>query len=490
MLLLVAAVVVVLRPALGMALIGDDYQWVQHARRALHHPALLLADLDTFYRPASTLTLVLDELVWGGRPFGFRLTNLLLHAACGVLLLAAGRRLGLSLPAAVAVALLWALSPFALEPASQVAIRFEHLLLLAWLGMIAAWPRQAWGAGRLAGVAALSAGALLSKETWVVTPALVWALERAVRRCPPRVAVRSALPFAVAAGAYVATYFLVFPGDKGYYRADLATLAKLPHQMAAFLHLEDLVPVRFPVSWRTAVAAAAIVGLARLALRRPSPASLVGLVLLLVPSLPTLLVPYLPARHTSAPYGGFLLLVAGVAGTWAPRGAPRDWRRAAVGATVAVIALVLAADVVTVRADLEDYGRVAAAHARLLGEARAAAGRFPVARPVVHVRAESENPLREIAASPRGSLKLLYPRHQDPYGLVDAAALFDFVLAPQGLEVRVLADDDSRLAAAGAVLVHRAGGFEWVAAGEPAGQLLRAARARGLHARALLATAR
>lgn len=488
-LLLPAAVAVVFWPVLGMALIGDDYQWVQHARQALRRPLLLLADLDTFYRPASTMTLAADELIWNGRPVGFRITNLALHAVCGVLLLRAGRRLGLSLLAAGAVALLWVASPFALEPASQVAIRFEHLLLAAWLGMIAAWPREVWTPGRAAVIAGLTAAALLSKETWVVTPALVWVLEVVVRRCPTRVAARTAFPFALAAGAYVVAYFLAFPGDKGYFQLEFETLAKVPHQMAAFLHLEDPVPLQFPLSWRTAIAAAAVAGLGTLAVRWRAPAGVVGLGLLLVPSLPTLFVPYLPGRYNSVPYLGFLLLVAGVTSVRPGRRGGQRWRQAAVAATAAAVALVLAADVATVRADLEDYGRVAAAHERLLAEARAAARGFPVGMPVVHVRDESENPLREIAASPRGVLKLFYPRHQDPYGLVDAAALFDFVLADRGVSVRVLRDDEPSLAAAGVLLVHRTGGFEWVAASQPAAELLRAARGRGLYARPLLAKA-
>ncbi len=489
-LLLVAVVFLLYWPVLGMEMIGDDYQWVQHARRALQRPGLLLVDLDTFYRPASTLTLAADQLVWGGRPVGFRLTNLLLHAACAALLVVTGRRLGLSDLGAGCVGLLWAASPFASEPASQVAIRFESLLLASWLGIIAVWPREGWRQGRRAAVGGLTASAMLSKETWVVTPVLAWVLEVVVRRRPPRAAVRSVLPFVAAAGTYVATYFWVFPGDKGYYRASLATLAKLPHQMAAFLHLEELVPLQFPFSWRTAVAIAAILGLATLAILWRSPAGVVGLTLLVIPSLPTLLVPYLPTRHTAAPYAGFLLLVAGVVGAWLPRIEHRRWQRVAVAVTSALVALVLAADATTVRADLEDVGRVAAAHARLLGEARDAAQRFPLGVPVVHVRAESESPLREIAASPRGLLKLHYPRHQDPYGLVDTAALFDFVLADKAIDVQVLSEDDPRLEDPGLLLVHRAGGFEWVPTDRTAGQLLRAVRAQGHHARALLGVGR
>ena len=104
-------------PVLRFALISNNFQWLQLAHRAMHRPALLLADLDTFYRPTSTWTLVLDRLVSGHHALGYHLTNLLLHAAAGVGLALVGRRLGLGPVAAWMIGLLWVTSPFTEEPA-------------------------------------------------------------------------------------------------------------------------------------------------------------------------------------------------------------------------------------------------------------------------------------------------------------------------------------------------------------------------------------
>ena len=214
----VAATLWLYAPTLRFELAGDDYQWVQHAHLAMHRPVLLLADLDTFYRPASTWTLVLDRLLWGYRPSGYHLTNLLLHGLAGVGLALVGRRLGLSWAVGWALGLLWATSSFSEEPAASVAIRFEDLLLLAWLGMILVWPRphEGWSTGRRVVTAGFTALALFSKETWVVTPGLVCALEWGFRKTEFRRALRTALPFLVLVLAYVAVYFLAFPGGKNY----------------------------------------------------------------------------------------------------------------------------------------------------------------------------------------------------------------------------------------------------------------------------------
>jgi hypothetical protein len=487
---IVAAVLILYAPTSRFVLMGDDYQWVQHAHLAMHRPLLLLADLDTFYRPASTWTLVLDRLLWGHRPFGFHLTNLLLHGLAGVCLTLVGRRLGLGNAVSWALGLLWVTSPFSEEPAVSVAIRFEDLLLLAWLGMILAWPRagQPWSKARQATVVGATVLALFSKETWVVTPGLVFALEWGYRRVGARRALRTALPFLALALVYVVVYFLSFPGGKGYYESSFGPLLKVPHQFAAFLFLEGLVPVAFPFSPTGLIATLAVACMLGFVLRRRNPAATVGAALLLLPMLPTLLVPYLPTRYTTIPYAGFLLLLAGAAQEIAGEIRPR-WRVAISVVVTVIVALVLMAGVLAVRADLEDLRRVSQAHGKLLAEAHAAVAQFAFGRPVAVVRQEVDNPLRDITVSPLGMPKLLFVRHADPYGLVDAAALFDWVLGREDVAVRRFDDGEVRFKdSVGAVLAHRTGGFVWLSVDAARlGELAHQMRTSGLHTRVIFA---
>lgn len=458
------AVLPLYRPAIGFELMGDDYQWWQHAHEATHRPVLLLTDLDTFYRPASTWTLVADRLLLGDRPAGFHLTNLVLHGLAGVLLVLAALRLRLPLPEAVAVGVLWALSPFSEEPAVSVAIRFQDLLLLSWLGLVLVWPKDAvWSRRRLAAVGLFTLFAAASKETWVVTPALVAALEAAWGRRRLGGWLRRAAPFAAAAAVYVAVYFLVFPGGKGYYTADPRVLAKLPHQLAAFLHLEQLAPLAFPLSWKGVLATAVVAALGAVAWRRSWPAGIVGGALLFLPMAPTLLVPYLPTRYTSIPYAGFLLMAA--AAVAAARSASPARRMVALAGGL-VAGLVLVAGSLTVRADLRDWERASRAHGALLDEAARIAPEVDVRRPVLVVRAEQINPLAEVSRDPRGLPKLFYVRHQDPYGLVDAAALLEWSVHREDLVFRRISGRRAE-GAPGDVLVHRRGGFTWAARGVP-----------------------
>ena len=461
---LAALAVLLYQPVLSLELAGDDYQWVQHAHSALHTPRLLLADLDTFYRPASTWTLALDRLLWGFRPLGYHLTNVLLHALAAAALACAARRLGLSIIGAAAAGALWLATPFTSEPAIAVAIRFENLLLLSWLVVIGAWPRaqEEWTRGRRAAVVAATLLAAASKETWVVTALIVLALELGPRKTVLPAAIRRAVPFALAAALYAAVYFVAFPSGKGYFELSAAALAKLPHMLAAFLFLTPLSPLQFPFTWREALAGAVAIAAITVAVRRRSSAGMVGAALLLAPLLPTLLVPYLPTRYTTIPYAGFLLLVS--AGTAAAlRAATGAARRVGQVACASLAALVLAAGAIGVRMELNDAARVSQAHARLLAEAALVAPELPADLPIAVVRAEREYPLGEIARAPRGLFKLYYPRPSDPYGLVDAAALFEWVLGRDEAHVVRCDDGDARFAGArGAVLLHEVGRFSWI----------------------------
>ena len=445
-------------PAVELVLTGDSYQWIQHAHAAIHRPALLLADLDTFLRPSTTWTLALDRVVWGGfNAGGFRKSSLVIHGLVALALVLAGRRLGLGPWAAAAVALLWVSSPFTDESAFVVAYRFQPLLLLGWLLLIAIWPRagESWGSGRAVVAVLAVVAAAAAKETWVVTPALVAALELDRRRSL-REALRPTIIVGIAVAIYVTVYFLSFPaGSKSYYELGTHVLAKIPTQLAAFLYLKEPMPFVLELSWQGVFALIAVAAVAGACLRWRVAGSWTALALFALPTLPTLLVPYMPQRYLAIPYAGFLLLTALFISALVER-TPR-WRGAIRGGAAVVVVMVVIAGAFIVRADLEDYRRMAAAHEVLLAEAAAVSGSVAAGAPVAVVRDERAQPLLEILREPQGFAKLPYTRHADPYGLIDVAALFEWVIAEEGTRVEPVADRGTD--AEGPVLVHVDGGF-------------------------------
>ena len=137
------------------------------------------------YRPFTTLGFALQWTLGGGAPWLFHLGNLALHAAVCVLLFLLLARLAGSAGAFVG-SLVFAAHPLHTEAVSNVVGQAE---LLAALGVLAAgwlWLRrgrdEAPTARTIAAVAVAYAVGLFSKESAIVAPALLVALDFADRR--------------------------------------------------------------------------------------------------------------------------------------------------------------------------------------------------------------------------------------------------------------------------------------------------------------------
>jgi len=134
------------------------------------------------YRPLSSLTIAVTAAAAGLDPAPFRATNVLLHVAASLLVLALARRLGVGLLAATAAAGWFALHPVHAETVQFVVNREELLATSFCLGAAILLVRDApWTPARLAGLAALALLGLASKETAVCLPLLAAGLALAFR---------------------------------------------------------------------------------------------------------------------------------------------------------------------------------------------------------------------------------------------------------------------------------------------------------------------
>lgn len=162
-----------------------------------------------FFRPLVSASYAVDHAVWGLRPFGFRLTNLILHAVCCLLVLGLAREEGASAAAALAAAALFAAHPVHVESVAWISGRTDLLCAAFALGAFALHRSDpaagAFSASRV-GSAALFLLALLSKEMAATLPALV-ALD--VVAAPGRLGVRvraaarAALPYVVVLAVFL-----------------------------------------------------------------------------------------------------------------------------------------------------------------------------------------------------------------------------------------------------------------------------------------------
>jgi tetratricopeptide (TPR) repeat protein len=118
--------------ALSNGFVFDDHVILQNnplLRKIANIPHLLVAG----FRPLREISYVLDFALWGERPFGFHLTNILIHAANTVLVFLLMRRMIGDVPSAVVGALVFAIHPIQADAVTYISGRRDVLFSLFFL---------------------------------------------------------------------------------------------------------------------------------------------------------------------------------------------------------------------------------------------------------------------------------------------------------------------------------------------------------------------
>jgi len=190
--LIVAATLLVYANALGNAFLWDD-RFLVVGNTAIKHwanvatifarPLFPDAIGSRYYRPLQTLTYLLDYQLWGLRPWGFHLTNVLLHTGTALLLFRLGMLVLRDARAALAGAVLFAVHPIHTEAVTYVSGRSDPLAALLMLAAVL-WfvPGGRW---IIASTVAFFL-ALLAREAAMVLPLLLLVVDGAVTRARRR----------------------------------------------------------------------------------------------------------------------------------------------------------------------------------------------------------------------------------------------------------------------------------------------------------------
>jgi hypothetical protein len=317
-------------PDVGHGFVKDDFAWIAHSRLVdLSSFEHITFDALGFYRPIVAASFMLNDLIFGAWSFGFGLTNCLLALACAAAIAALARDVGLGPRTAVAAAALWAFNFHGINMA-VLWLSGRTSLLLTLFGVMAI--RSAIRRRRLA-LFAWTLLALGSKEEAVLLPlvCLVWALPGAWWRSSHRW--RGMVDAARdTAGAWFA----------------LAPYAWLRLQSGAMTPAAAPDHYRFTVDPGTVArniaayadrsstfAVAALVLLAVMMRRRPSPGSIrgdtvaKGLALLVAGFGITVWLPVRSSLYSVWPSVGIVIAVAAIAEAWLVRASAREMRRLA-----------------------------------------------------------------------------------------------------------------------------------------------------------------
>lgn len=208
--------------ALSSYFVSDDYAHLFILRLP---PFETLVELATkgqssmFFRPAGFATLFLDYRIWGHEPFGYHLTNLLLHlmSVIGVYFLC--KNLGLDRETSAVSSLVFSILPIQPEAVVWIASRFDltATCLIIWT-MVFYLKFRRTGRRELYVLALfLSFIAMLSKESAFMTPLLLFSLEYfAMPRRDIRSAILPLLGFTLLVAATFGYRLIALGGIGGY----------------------------------------------------------------------------------------------------------------------------------------------------------------------------------------------------------------------------------------------------------------------------------
>lgn len=196
--LLVAMLIVILfaigcyLPSLWSGFMGDDYFAYSYFFQAFRSdPWALLQNFtgswmssqlrELHYRPFMLIPHAFDCLVWRFNPIGYHLTNILIHAACSVLVFLIANavfksfRLGNDLLGAFLSALLFAVHPLHAEAVSWIAGRVDSFCTLLYLISLYSFIHSKHsGNGYVRAVSYISAFAsMMCKEIGAALPAVI-----------------------------------------------------------------------------------------------------------------------------------------------------------------------------------------------------------------------------------------------------------------------------------------------------------------------------
>lgn len=165
---------------------GNPFIQAPGSLLALVHPGYYVGEpfpVRAAARPAFLASLAVDHALWGVKPFGYHLTNVLLHAANAAWLYVLAWTLFGSAPLALGAATLFAVHPGGTESVNAVSFRPDLLAFFFLAPALLLYRKTAHGpAGpslkALAASAALYWLGLLSKETAAVLPLLALLTER------------------------------------------------------------------------------------------------------------------------------------------------------------------------------------------------------------------------------------------------------------------------------------------------------------------------
>jgi protein O-mannosyl-transferase len=152
----------------------DQYLALVYSRpRNFSHLLEMMIDS---YRPVRNLSYIIDFAVWGANPFGFHLTNVLIHAANTALVFLLARRFAIGATLSMLAAIIFAVHPIQTDAVAYISGRRDVLFTLFYLAAFLSYLKYRDNKSRISFWLFLAfwALSLMSKEMAASLPAAIF----------------------------------------------------------------------------------------------------------------------------------------------------------------------------------------------------------------------------------------------------------------------------------------------------------------------------
>ena len=416
-------VILVYGPALGAGYYSDDFQWLGRMAPTLENPVYIFSVFYRDFNPLLHASFLLDYVMGRGRPEIFHATSLAVHAVCTMLLYHLCRRFTHRIWVAGAAALTWALNVRLSEAVIWPAARGHSLaslfVLAAVLCLGSDAPRRRWLAPPLFLLA------LLSKETALFPMLLAPLFAREPRRS------RGLLgAIYLMAGAFVAFNLAIKPDLHLSQDGPAALLLKIPFILLRPLGLGGLYDFSYPML------ALVLASFAALALVLRHPGVRVGSLWIAVCLVPIVPLGQLSSRYLYLLSMGYALALCGVCESVASRLPSAGGRRAVQALAPAGMAILVAANVLFISREIEDYDLLARPYEACIQALSEEARSAPAGTTFIVIDMSDRHAvpaLNELIAERGGMIKLIPYRPRGVGGLIELPDILNIVAARSGV---------------------------------------------------------
>ncbi len=415
-------IVLIYLPALNIYLFGDGYVLLDYCYSGWRNPSIFFDLVNSFFRPIVNISYLLNYTLFGEQISLYVLSTLCIHLANVFLLYLLLIKITGKMSVAMVTILLFGTS--AMYSGLTIGLAFAAMpdltLLLFFLGIFLCFSRKQMRLGilRQLVVAVCLAGAIGSKEAWVILPLMLLSFLLLARNYPLKQGIMAIVPISVVAGIYVTMLFIVpwfshrssALNYSGFNLFNIhAMLTKMAYSLCRYVGLGDYYSGSF---WETSLIVITVLVFLGILIWLRNRLALLGMCWMIVANIPTLPIPYAPSHYNYMPLVGFWIMIVAfvdqiIRKLLSKVTIRKGYLSLAIGLCVVYLVIYNA---LMLQAEIHDYRRLGDGARTVVTMYKAIQDQLLADRPLIFINQGTRNVVTETSQSIQGYVKLLFVR--------------------------------------------------------------------------------